>query len=484
VVRFLRRLFIVTLATLSTGHAAAVQENIHGPAAPSTSAIRLAELPLLFADDSGVFRSEGVVTTVHPAQTDKTPVLCPDRPWEGCRLYASGSVYYDETDHLFRLWYAGGGMLFATSKDGIHWDKPSLGIYDYKGSKTNNIAFKGFACPSVLLDRRETDPAKRYKLVGSRVEKGYHAATSPDGLHWTEIKQPIFMYHDTITLAQDPRTGDYLAYHKRHWDWRGLNRRTVWLSRSRDFQTWSEPKLVFAPDAEDDTWARGPKQRTEVYNMTVLPHAAGFLGLPTMFRVTDIIPARSVQPEQSPADGPIHVQLVTSTDGENWQRTSPRTVVIPNGPPGSFDAGCILNVSSTAATTDQETWLYYTGVNTTHGGTMPPKRMSLGRAVWRRYGFVSLDAADRGRVETRPLRLGTSTLTVNADARHGQLLAAVSEEDGRAIPGLSVEVCEPLRADATRHALQWRSGRTPPTDRPVRVVIEMQRCHLFSLECR
>jgi hypothetical protein len=158
-------------------------------------------------------------------------------------------------------------------------------------------------------------------------------------------------------------------------------------------------------------------------------------------------------------------------------------VVIPNGPPGSFDAGCILNVSSTAATTDRETWLYYTGVNTTHGGTLPPKRMSLGRAVWRRYGFVSLDAADRGRVETRPLRLGSSSLTVNADARDGEMRAAVLEADGRAIQGLSREDCEPLCADATRHTLQWRSGVTPPTDRPVRIAIDMTRARLFSLEC-
>jgi len=158
--------------------------------------------------------------------------------------------------------------------------------------------------------------------------------------------------------------------------------------------------------------------------------------------------------------------------------------VIPNGPPGSFDAGYILNVSSTAATTDEETWLYYTGVNTTHGGTMPPKRMSLGRAVWRRYGFVSLDAAAKARIETKPLRLACSSLEINADADAGELRVAILETDGRAISGLSSEDCEPLCADATRHVLRWRSGNVPPADRPIRLVIEMNRCSLFSLECR
>ncbi len=446
--------------------------------------IQLDGIPLLFADDSGVAARDHVVRTIHPARKDEQPVLSPDRPWEGCRLYASGAVYPDGAAGPFRLWYgASGGLLYATSQDGVHWEKPAMGLYPYKGTRANNIVFKGFACPSVLLDKRETDPDRRYKMVGSRVEKGYHAATSPDGLHWTEIPQPIFMYHDTITLCQDPRTGDYLAYHKRHWDHRGFNRRTVWLSRSADFRTWSEPKLVFAPDAEDDAWAKGPKQRTEVYDMTVLPHAAGFLGFPTMFRVTDIFPAKTVKPEQSPTDGHIDVQLVTSADGSHWERTNPRTVVIPNGAPGSFDAGCILNVSSTAATTDRETWLIYTGVSTTHGGTLPPKRMCLGRAVWRRHGFVSLDAAEAGRVETKSLRLARPALEINADAAGGELRAAVLEADGRPIPGLTADACEPLTADATRHTLRWLTGQKPPTDRPVRLAIALRNARLFSLEC-
>ncbi len=448
------------------------------------TAITLGDLPLLFADDSAIASQQGTQRTIHPGKTTTEPVLSPDRPWEGCRVYATGAVYFDESQGLFRLWYGGGGLLYATSHDGVHWEKPALGIYPDKDSQATNIAFKGFACPSVLLDRRESDPAKRYKMVGSRVTKGYYSAYSADGLHWTEIDKPIFMYHDTITLAQDPQSGDYLAYHKRHWNHRGFNRRTVWLSRSHDFLAWSEPHMVFAPDEEDDAWASGPPQRTEVYNMAVLPHASGFLGFPTMFRLTRLIDPKSAKPQQSPADGSINVQLVTSIDGESWQRTRPRVVVIPNGPPGSFDAGCILNVSSTAAHTDQETWLYYTGVNTTHGGTLPPKQMSLGRAVWRRHGFASLDATADARIETRPVQLAGPGLTVNADARNGRLRVAVLEADGRPVSGLSLDDCEPLCGDATQHTLRWRSGQRPPTDRPVRFVIAMGGCSLFNLECR
>ena len=466
-------LFSATLAS----HAVAQNAN--------PAPIKLGDLPLLFADDSAIAAQEGVTRTVHPGKTSTEPVLSPDRPWEGCRVYATGAVYFDESQRLFRLWYgSSGSLLYATSADGVQWDRPALDIYPYKDSKTTNITFRGFSCPSVLLDRRESDPAKRYKMVGSRVIKGYHSAYSPDGLHWTEIKQPIFMYHDTITLTQDSRSGDYLAYHKRHWNHRGFNRRTVWLSRSHDFQTWSEPHMVFAPDEEDDAWATSPPQRTEVYNMAVLPHASGFLGFPTMFRVTNLIDAKTVKPQQSSTDGSINVQLVTSIDGEAWQRTSPRVIVIPNGPPGSFDAGCILNVSSMAAHTDKQTCLYYTGVNTTHGGTLPPKRMCLGRAVWRRHGFVSLDATREARIETHPLQLASPSLTVNADAHNGRLRVAVLEADGRPISGLSLDDCEPLADDATQHMLRWKSNQPLPTDRPVRLVIAMTASRLFSLESR
>jgi hypothetical protein len=454
------------------------------------------ECPLLFADDSGIASSAGVMRTIHAARTDRTPVLEADRPWEGDRVYVYGSVYRDASSQTFRLWYGSiGAVLYATSDDGLHWDKPDLGLTTFKGSTTNNILFN-LHSPSVLLDVRDPDPARRYKMIGAKFFRdsktkqvdlkrtGYYTATSADGLHWKECgRAPALSHWDTVTLTQDPRTGDCLAYHKRHTDFRGHSRRVVWLARSRDFLTWSEPELIFGPDEEDDAWAKLPEQRAEVYNMCVLPHAAGFIGFPTVFRV--IAANRpNMEPSQSPDDGPINVQLVTSADGRKWDRTAPRTVVIPNGPPDSFDAGCILGVSSTAVHVGDETWLYYTGINTTHGGPIPPKRIRIGRAVWRRHGFASLDAAGLARVETKPVLLGAPSLTVNADAKNGRLQIGVLEADGRAIPGLAADDCEPLCTDATRHPVRWKFRQTLPTDRPVRLVLEMNRCRLFSLESR
>jgi hypothetical protein len=456
----------------------------------------LRDLPLLFADDGGIAASNGVIRTVHTARTLNAPVIEPDRPWEGSRVYIYGSVYAGgigfqpmsagthglEAHATFRMWYmsrpqafSGDRVLYATSQDGVRWTKPAL------DSSGQNAVFS-IHSPGVLLDTRDSDPAKRYKMLGSK-GGGYHAAFSSDGLRWTSYpKNPVLKYGDTITLTQDLATGEYLAYHKRPAKVRGFGRRVVWLARSRDFQEWTEPEPVFAPDEDDDAWAKQPGQRTEVYNMSVFPHAAGFIGLPTIFRVTAARrPKSELTPGQSPDDGPIDVQLATSADGRTWKRTQPRVNVIPRGAPGSFDGGSILGVSSTAVHVSDETWVYYTAMTTTHGGPMPPKHLTIGRAAWRRHGFVSLDAAERGRVETKPLRLGAPSLIINADASRGQLRVALLESDGRSIAGHNLEDSEPLRADSTRWTARWRSGAAMPADRPVRVVVEMRNARLFSV---
>jgi hypothetical protein len=374
--------------------------------------------------------------------------------------------------------------LFATSADGLVWEKPALGLHAYDGSTANNIVFDAQS-PAVVVDKFERDPARRFKLL-AYFHGGYLAAFSADGRRWTESpRNPVFAGGDTLSLTQDPRTGEFLAYFKKpdaH-----LPGRLVWLTRSRDFQTWSEPKLVFHADPEDNRWAREPGQRTEVYDMAVLPHAGGFIGLPAMFRLIAHAEKGARLPAgQSGADGTIDLQLVTSTDGETWQRTTPRLNMIPRGVPGTFDGGAILGVSSNAIDDGDLTWLLYTAINTGHGAPMPPKRITIGRAEWRRHGFASLDAGSApGLVETHPLRFAAPGLLLNADAAGGAVRVAVLESNGEPIAGLALGDCEPLRdIDATRAPIRWRREREVPTDRPVRLRIELTRARLFSVSAR
>lgn len=487
--------FLLALMTL-TGQAARAAEGL--------PPIHLRDLPLLFADDSGVASSTGVKRTMHVARTRAKPVLEGTFPQEGSRVYLTGSVCQDEDTGLLRMWYAGhpdlpggkkpkvagfrGGkgnfVLFATSKDGLDWQRPELGMHEFQKSRANNIIYD-FHSPSVLLDKRDPDPSRRYKMLGS-LTGAYYSATSPDGLTWTGPAKPFLNTQDNISLTQDPVSGEYLAY-LRKWPTiiRGLPRRTVWLARSRDFVTWSKPELVFAPDDQDDAWVTSPGQRTEVNNMSVFPHAAGFLGFPTIFRVTATDrPTAELTHGQSSTDGTLDVQLITSADGRHWQRTEKRDPVIPRGAPGGFDGGSIFSVGSTLVHVGDETWVYYTGISTSHGAPMPPKRIAIGRAEWRRHGFMSLNAGDEtGRVETKPLQLSTPKLIVNADAAGGEMRVALLEADGKPIASYALEDCTPLTTDALSWAPKWNTAATVPTNRPVRVIIQLRKARLFSLSC-
>lgn len=466
--------------------------------------LRLDRLPLLFADDAGIARRDGVVRTLHPAHTRAEPVLQADRPWEGSRVYLYGSVIFDPAQQRYVMWYlarpgseiqgslAGKGdipglrhdgfdvVLYATSKDGVTWEKPELGVHSFRGSEKNNIVYDVHS-PSVLLDP-DAPAAARYKLLGASPE-GYRAAISADGIHWQATSpDPVLPHHDTITLSRDPRTGEYLAYHKRPADVRGFPRRVVWLSRSKDFVTWSEPKLVLAPDEIDDQWVSRPQERTEIYDMSVYPHAGGFIGLPAILRVQRVRPRHELSPGQSPLDGPLDVELATSGDGTTWKRATPRLPMIPRGAPGTFDAGALLGVSSTLVDAGEETWVYYTAITTGHGGPLPAKRISVGRAEWRRHGFVSLDAGpDGGELETVPVQLSAAGVALNADAQRGEVTFALAEADGRPITGFDFTDCQPLCQDSTAFPLRWSGQAAVPTDRPVVIRLRFKNTRLYSL---
>jgi hypothetical protein len=477
--RYLSLVLIFSLAPQSKG-------------AETAGAIDLQKVPLLFADDSGVERRVSVTRTVHVARTRTQPVLVADQPWEHLRVYMWGTVHYDPAERRFAMWYmcrpppplGSTRTLYAVSEDGLRWTKPALGLVEFNGSKANNLLGPGGGSLAVMYDPIDPDPARRYKRIAHR-SGGYYTGSSPDGIRWVDEGggRPALTAGDTVTLAQNPITGEYLAYHKRPLQRGAFDVRAVWLARSRDFRTWSEPELVLAADEADQEWATQADERAEIYDMAVYPHAAGYLGFPAVFRNKPqvVTPALKAVGGVAP-DGPLDIQLATSTDGSKWRRSWPRVAVIPRGAPGTFDAGAILGVSCAPVHTAEETWVYYSAISATHGAPVPPKLMTIGRAEWRRHGFVSADTGPQGgEIETRPLRFGSPRLVVNADAGRGEVRVALLEADGRPIPGRSLADCRSLNADRTQWTVEWRDGETVPTDRPVKVLLQMRNVRLYSV---
>lgn len=441
-----------------------------------------ASLPLLFLDDGGLEQSRGLERSFHPARTRSQPVLTADRSWERGRIYLYGSV--ERRDDGFRMWYSTpkpSELAFAVSPDGLHWEKPALGVIPRENVPDHNLVYPDAHSPSIYRDPFDA-PDRRYKLLSKSRSGGAQANCSSDGIHWgTPV--PAFPSDDTLTLTQHPLTGEFFAYHKKQTMVRGYLRRTVWLSRSADFQTWSPAEPVFAPDPEDDAWAQSG-ERTDVYNLSVFPHATGFAGFPTLFRVLRSLPAPEETPTKSPDDGPIDVQLITSSNGIHWHRPASRIAMIPRGVHGNFDQGAIMGLCNTPVHTDTESWMYYTALNTGHGAPIPPKQASLGRAEWRLHGFASLFAGNEtGCLETKPLRLLSPFLRANVQAGEGRLRVAVHERDGAPIAGYTMDDCVPVEGDQLRGRIAWKHRNELPTDRPVRLHLELRNSRLFSIFC-
>ena len=91
----------------------------------------------LFVDSVMIRSKQGVTRVIHPAKKLEKPVLTAEMPWEvkikdgiiDKRVNIYGTVLRDEKTGSFRMWYAdAGSVLYATSADGIRWERPMLKV--------------------------------------------------------------------------------------------------------------------------------------------------------------------------------------------------------------------------------------------------------------------------------------------------------------------------------------------------------------------
>ena len=106
-----------------------------GPAADPP--IRLDDRVQLFVDDLLIERMDRVWRSLgRGGKAAGNPLIRSDRPWEGYLILQPGSVIYDPEKEIFQMWYntlprTGDAdieqfVCYATSKDGIRWEKPEL----------------------------------------------------------------------------------------------------------------------------------------------------------------------------------------------------------------------------------------------------------------------------------------------------------------------------------------------------------------------
>jgi hypothetical protein len=476
------------------------------PAASSAQAVRLEPgVHQLFLDDAMVAERSNVISTMHPPRKfAANPVLMPEPGVEsGALLY--GTVLHDDEAGLFKMWYFTGreetkmpwALAYATSADGIHWKKPELDVIKGLGKPANVVMthpqVENFGEPfSVIIDRRDPDPARRYKLVYRYLTPlpgmkalGTTTAFSADGIHWKPFgRVQIPKILDIGHFFYDELKGKYAVY-GRLW----TERRKVQLSLSDDFKSWSEPMLVADINEKD---APG----TQIYTMAVHNDGGQYVGLAQLYM-----------------RGTTHVlefELASSRDGLSWTRVHQGERFIACGGHGEWDR-FNNSMSCRPVRVGDELWFYYSGRTYRHSGyggkdrgtedatslrarvdgtATPGKsadaqpfrgmRSAVGLAKLRLDGYVSLGASyDGGSVTTVPVLPGAGDLGLNASARFGEIVVEVLGPDGKLVPG---GVSEPVTGDGTDLKVSWPDG-TPKAlsaGDPVQLRFKIRNARLYA----
>ena len=411
----------------------------------------------------------------------KEVVLTTDAPWEG-----NTSAYYTifRDGDLFRMYYRASHWdteakkathrevtCYAESRDGIHWVKPKLGLFEFNGSRANNIVLDGLGTHCFVAFRDgnpDSPPEARYRGIarGRPVgKKGLFIFESPDGIHWKLTRnEPVITEgaFDSQNLAfWDAYTGQYREYHRTFVN--GV--RAIMTGTSSDFIHWTKPVLL--------TYQEGiPMQH--LYTNAVQPYVRAphlLIGFPTRYL-----------PEEGQRVEPT---LMISRDGLRFHRWL--EPVVPESAPkdrggnrSNYMAWGLVEIPGRPNHLSvYATEAYYTG---------PDSRVR--RFEYRKDGFVSIRAgAKAGELITKPFTLGrlAERLMVNYQTRKGGAIrVAIEEPNGQAIAGYTLSDSKPLKGDLLQQQVAWTAGgdishlrRNHPA---VRLRFELKNADLFSLQ--
>ncbi|MCC6696215.1 MAG: hypothetical protein IT365_11350 [Candidatus Hydrogenedentes bacterium] len=482
-------------------------------AEPPASPFDVGSRSQLFVDQVLVRDAHNVAFTLHPARRHpENPILRADRPWEGWRLEIYGNVIYDQEEQLFKMWYLGEerdafpnyATYYATSKDGVHWEKPLVGTVKTEKYPEHNVIAEQVLLASVIKDMKDPDPARRYKMIcWLQKDHGYHTMVSPDGLNWERLSQePLCRSGDVITGYYDEQRGLYVAFPKIGHRVGNHDRRVFWLITSEDFLKWTEPELVIVPDLRDDASSLArieqvrpildvpddPAQiRTEFYGVGAYPAESCTLAFVWMLTINN-------EARYGNQEGPGELQLAVSRDLRHWERPF-RVPCVPRGAVGEWDSGFFVT-QSRALDVGDEVWLYYGASNYTHGtpclyrsegtGRLTTFTGSIGLAIWQRDRFVSVDAPQEGgNLMTVPIVFTGDRLEVNAHTGEGgSIVIRILDAAGKPINGFPVS--NAITGDSLRHTVTWGESTSvaPLAGKPITLQFDMRNAELFAFAFR
>jgi len=433
-------------------------------------------------------------------------------------------------------------LCYAESEDGIHWTKPELGLCEWDGSRANNILIPNDdldyrfsevegACPFVDPAAKSAD--ERYKMFlkmtpvgeggteergpipckGTRsLPKAQYAFCSPDGIRWrlmspgkvnaggsNDTQYSVFWDEGIGKYVQysrvkksDPAQDDYYRSIYPGYEPETGRPTVLFVGRaeSDDFLKWSEEEVVLGPDETDRTNSPPGLVRMDFYGGNVSKYreaANAYIGLPNAYYHWKFDMTRKWwggKYIQEPST--MDVQLVTSRDGVQWNRSPQRKPFIALGPEGSFWSRQIYP-DGNAIRVGDELWFYFAGLDVHHKEqSLRPSHGARGRAVLRLDGFISADAAyTGGELTIRPLTFAGDRLQLNVDTGAGGITRVeIQDESGRPIPGFAASDADEINGNYIRVLASWGGGTEVSSlaGRPVRLRFLMRDTKLYSFQ--
>ncbi len=433
-----------------------------------------------------------------------------DAPWEG---NASGGFTVFEDGGRYRMYYRGqnfeysGGKLssprgkwvcYAESADGIHWERPELGLVAFEGSKKNNIVMDGEEILngmfSPFLDGNPACAADaRYKafvLLERGGARGLWAYGSPDGFAWSALsKGPVITKGllDTQNLGfWDGARGEYRAYHRNEFrqertgeepygshevgegggGLRGSRYgRDIFTATSSDFVNWTDSVFVNYNEGRP----------SELYTNQIRPYFRAphlFLGFPTRY----VERAWSESLEELPelahrrmragiserygaalTDG----MFMSSRDGYNFNLW-PESFIRPGLRPrdnwtygDNFQGWGIATTPSAISGAPDELSFYV------REGYWRGEASSLRRYTMRVDGFASVQAPlSGGEMVTKPVTFAGNRLRVNfsASAAGSVRVEILRDQMDSPVAGFGLDDCIELLGDDLERVVRWSGG--------------------------
>lgn len=266
-------------------------------------------------------------------------------------------------------------LCYARSRDGVRWEKPSLGRVPWRdGSRDNNIVIDGQKiranATTVFLDQ-SAPPSERFKVLLQRLQIGenegkptytWHncGGCSPDGHDWKVLPDPIYPWNsDTQNVCF--RDGDRYRMYTRlfrtaepdgSWsistEWG--QKRIIGLTESPTFGNFPESREVLSPKADDpgdlDFYTNAcTKIRDDLYLMFPSSY----------YREQDV----------------VRVHAAYSRDGSSFERLG-HDPVLDLG--SGFDSATLYVAPGAFPGPDPNTyWFYYNGSQVKHNDNHPKK---------------------------------------------------------------------------------------------------------------